>query len=277
MTRNDSEWVNDLFAAEARDCTPASAQHAACVLYVPVLRNTEATRRCASVLSEGELDRADLFVTEDGKAHFKQRRAFRRYCGALVLGSPQPLSQIVFKETEQGRPYLPDVPGVWFSFSSCRFGFLGAWSSTHAIGVDIEDHTRNLEATELAQRFFSPVEANAVEGVGGLERLRTFFQLWSLKEAALKSIGEGLPFGLDAFQFELAPNLRVVHAPRGHRDSERFDAHMIEGTHGCAALVIHEGFPRLKNNLTAATADRPSKRQKKRDEMDFLYDPLAGM
>lgn len=277
MTRNDSEWVNDLFAAEARDCTPASAQHAAYVLYVPVLRDPEASRRCASVLSDGELERADLFVTEDGMDHFKQRRAFRRYCGALVLGSPQPLSQIVFKETEQGRPYLPDLPVVWFSFSSCRFGFLGAWSSTHAIGVDIEDHTRNLEAAELAQRFFSQAEAKAVEGVGGLTRLRTFFQLWSLKEAALKSIGEGLPFGLDAFQFELAPNLRVVHAPRGHGSSERFDAHMIEGTGSCAALVIHEGYPRSKNNLTAATADRPSEKQKQCDEMDFLHDPLAGV
>ena len=125
-----------------------------------------------SVLSDIELQRRDRFVTEDGKAHFKQRRAFRRYCGAFVLGSPQPLSRIVFQETEKGRPYLPDLPNVWFSFSSCRFGFLGAWSSTHRIGVDLEDQTRNSEAAELAQQFFSQAEVTAVKVVGGLARLR---------------------------------------------------------------------------------------------------------
>ena len=61
---------------------------------------------------------------------------------------------------------------------------------------------------------------------------------WSLKEAALKSIGEGLPMGLDAFQFELAPNLRVVRVPRDHGGPERFRAHVIDGTDSCAALVI---------------------------------------
>jgi phosphopantetheinyl transferase len=238
MTRSDSDWVNDLFAARARDRTPASARHAAYVLYAPVSRDPEASTRCASVLSDTELQRADRFVTEDGKAHFKQRRAFRRYCGAFALGWPRALSRMVFKETEKGRPYLPDLPDFWFSFSSCRFGFLGAWSSTHGIGVDLEDQTRNLEAAELAQRFFSEAEAKAVEGVGGLARLRTFFQLWSLKEAALKSIGEGLPFGLDAFEFELVPNLCVVHAPLDHGGPERFNAHVIEGTDSCAALVI---------------------------------------
>jgi 4'-phosphopantetheinyl transferase len=129
------------------------------------------------------------------------------------------------------------LPNVWFSFSSCRFGFLGAWSSTHRIGVDLEDQTRNLEAAELAQRFFSQAEAKVVKAVGGLARLRTFFQLWSLKEAALKSIGEGLPFGLDAFEFELAPNLRVVHAPPNYGGPERFTAQILEETDICAALV----------------------------------------
>ncbi len=234
---NGSEWVNDLFAKSACDWTPASAHHAAYVLYAPFSPDPEASRRCSSVLSDTELKRADRFVTEDGKAHFKQRRAFRRYCGAFVLGSPRPLSRIVFKETEKGRPYLPDLPDFWFSFSSCRFGFLGAWSSTHGIGIDLEDQTRKLEAAELAQQFFSEAEAKAVGEVGGLARLRTFFQLWSLKEAALKSIGEGLPFGLDAFEFELALNLRVVHAPRDHGGPERFNAHVIEGTNSCAALV----------------------------------------
>jgi 4'-phosphopantetheinyl transferase len=142
------------------------------------------------------------------------------------------------QETEKGRPYLPDLPDVWFSFSSCRFGFLGAWSPTHRIGVDLEDQTRNLEAAELAQQFFSKAEVKAVKAVGGLARLRTFCQFWSLKEAALKSIGEGLPFGLDAFEFELAPNLRVVHAPPEYGGPERFNAQIIEGTDICAALVI---------------------------------------
>ena len=196
------------------------------------------SRHCASVLSDTELRRADRFVNEYDKAQFKQRRAFRRFCAAAVLGSLQPLSQIVFEETGNGRPYLSDVPDIWFSFSSCRFGILGAWSSTHGVGVDVEDQTRDLEAVELAHRFFSGAEANAVERVDGLERLRTFFQFWNLKEAALKSIGEGLPFGLDAFEFELGPNLRVVRAPPDHGGPEQFSAHVIEGTGSCAALVV---------------------------------------
>jgi 4'-phosphopantetheinyl transferase len=149
----------------------------------------------------------------------------------------QPLPQIVFKETENGRPYLSDVPNFWFSFSSCGLGFLGAWSSTHGIGADLEDQTRNLEAVELAHRFFAEAEGNAVQRVDGLERLRIFYQFWCLKEAALKSIGKGLPFGLDAFEFELDPHLRIVQAPPDHGEPEQFEAHLIEGIDGCAALV----------------------------------------
>ena len=238
MTRDDSVRIADLFATGSRDLTPASARHAAYVLYAPVSRDPEVTRHCASVLSDTELHRADRFVNEYDKAQFKQRRAFRRFCGATALGSSRTLSQIVFEETEKGRPYLPDLPDFWFSFSSCRFGFLGAWSSTHGIGVDLEDQTRNLEAVELAHRFFSGAEANAVEGVSSLERLRTFFQFWSLKEAALKSIGEGLPFGLDAFKFELGPNLRVVHAPPDYGGPEQFAAHLIEGIDSCCAALV---------------------------------------
>lgn len=238
MTRDDTAWISDLFASCARDWTPVSARNEACVLYAPFVRNPEASRRCGSVLSESERQRAVRFVTEDGRAHFKQRRAFRRYCGAVALGSSRPLSELAFGETDTGHPYLPDAPGVWFSFSSCRFGFLGAWSSTHGIGVDLEDRTRSLEAAELAHRYFSAAEAKAVEEAGGLGRGQAFFRLWSLKEAALKSIGEGLPFGLAAFEFSLAPNLCIVHAPRAHGGPERFDAQVFEASDICAAFVI---------------------------------------
>ena len=236
MTWDASARVNNLFAASACDCTPAPARHIARVLFAPVSHDLEAVSCCASVLSDAEKRRAQSLLGEGGEAHFKQQRAFRRYCGAVAVDSALPLSRIAFEATEKGCPYLPELRGCWFSFSSCRLGYLAAWSSTHRIGVDIEDQTRHLEAAELAQAYFSRAEAKAVEGAG--ERTRPFFQLWTLKEAALKSIGEGLPFGLDAFEFELTPTLRVVHAPLDYGGPERFDAQTIHGTDICAALVI---------------------------------------
>ena len=238
MTGGDSQQVKNLFAANSRDLTPASVRHAAQVLYAPVSHCPKVTRLCSLILSEAELQRADRFVKQDDRALFTQRRAFRRFCGATVLGSSQPLSQIEFEKTENGRPHLAGLPDVWLSFSSCRFGFAGAWSRTHGIGIDCEDQTRKLEAAELAHQFFSEAEARAVEEPGGEVSHQTFFQLWSLKEAALKSIGEGLPFGLDAFEFSLVPGLRVVHAPPDSGGPERLSAYLIEGTESCIAMVI---------------------------------------
>jgi hypothetical protein len=54
------------------------------------------------------------------------------------------------------------------------------------------------------------------------DRIKDFFAFWSLKEAALKSRGEGLPYGPNAFEFELDPSLRVVHAPPDYGGPERF-------------------------------------------------------
>lgn len=243
MTRNESDWIRDWFDARTRILTLASAFSAGHVLYAPYAPDFAVSKRCAGVLSDAELRRSEGFATDRLTSHFNQRRAFRRYCGALACSLSRPLSRIIFAEKAKGRPYLPARPDLWFSFSSCRFGFLGAWSATHGIGIDVEDQTRDVDAAELARRFFTEAEAKAVEKAEGLARRQAFFQLWSLKEAALKSIGEGLPFGLDTFEFELAPHLRVVHTPREYGTPERFNVHVIERTNSCAAVVTRKrGF-----------------------------------
>ncbi len=239
-SRNDDKRIKNHFAAVSRDFTPTSVRHAAYVLYAPVSHDPEITRQCVSVLSPTELHRADRFVNEYDKAHFKQRRAFRRFCAVTALGLSRALAQIDFTETENGRPYVAELPGFWFSFSSCRSGFLAAWSSTHGVGVDLEDQTRNLDAVEIARQFFSDAEASVVENASGLKRLRAFYKFWTLKEAALKSIGEGLPFGLDTFEFELDPNPRVVNAPPDHGGPEQFYADEIKGIDSCAAVVMRQ-------------------------------------
>jgi phosphopantetheinyl transferase len=238
MSRYHSDLLSDFFTANTHDLTPASVRHITRLLYVPISTDQEVTRRCASILSGTELERADRFALPGDRTLFKQRRAFRRFCGALALGSSRQLSQISFDQTENGRPHLSGLPDFYFSFSSCRFGFLGAWSASHAIGVDLEDQTRTLEAVELAQQLFTAAEAEAVDGFVGPASPRAFFHLWSLKEAALKSIGEGLPFGLNTFEFELEPNPRLVHAPRDLGGPAKFNTHLIEIADSCVALVI---------------------------------------
>jgi len=236
-TRNSSNRIRDHFVSSSIDLTPASRRQHVRVLYAPISDDPEVTRYCDSILSARELQRAERFIAGRDQIQFKQRRAFRRFCTALAIDSTQPLSEVVFSETKNGRPYLSELPDIWFSFSSCRFGFIGAWSSTLGVGVDVEDQTKNLKASELAQQFFTVAEAKAIEYPGGVVSLRTFFKYWSLKEAALKSIGEGIPFGLDAFEFELDQVPRIVHAPLGHGGPGQFMAHMLDGIDHCAALV----------------------------------------
>lgn len=240
MTRADSDWLGAFFTANTRDWTPACERRTVRVLYAPISQDPDATSRCASVLSEAERAKADRYVTQDGSAHFKQRRAFRRYCGSLASGSTRPLSRIDFDVSAKGRPYLAELPELWFSFSSCPHGFVGAWSATHAVGVDIEDQDRRLEPLELAQRYFSSAEAVFLTESDGPVQRRNFFILWCLKEAALKSIGEGLPFGLDAFEFELSLKPRLIHAPCGYGGPKVFRPHVIEENRSCAALIVRD-------------------------------------
>ena len=238
MTQSPSVRVKDCFSARSRDITPVAMCHTAQVLYAPVYNNPEFTRTCASLLSEGEQRRSERFARAADRSLFLQRRAFRRFCGAQLLGNSQSLSQVEFVETEKGRPYLRELPNHWFSFSSWRGGYLGAWSASHAIGVDIERRVPDPGATDLARKYFSPAEASLVQGPDGQAKVQAFFELWTLKEAALKSIGEGLPYGLHAFEFELDPDLRIVRIPPGHGGPEQFCVHLVPGAENCTAIVL---------------------------------------
>ena len=238
IAEDSNNQVYAHFNSGAFDLTQPSSRHVATILYAPVSNDPVISEQCASVLSKPELQRAIRFANKNEKTHFKQRRAFRRYCAAIALGSVQPLSQFDFEVTEKGRPFLSGAPDFWFSFSSCRSGFLGAWSSTHRIGVDIEEPTKRLEAKELARQYFSTGEANVVEKSCDLARQRFFLKFWCLKEAALKSIGEGLPFGLDTFEFSLSPTLQVIDAPSEHGGPGQFSAHFLEINEQYAALII---------------------------------------
>ena len=239
MSTSSEQRIANLFAVRARDVTPAPLRGIARVLYLPALDYEGMKRHFGNVLSEAERQRASRFARAEDATRFLQRRAFRRFCGALALGGGRALASISFDETRSGSPHLAEAPGHRFSFSSCRSGIVGAWSSTHGLGVDIEDRTQHLEPVAAAEFYFTRCEARFV-ATSGRSCTDTFLQFWCLKEAALKSIHQGMPYGLNAFGFELAPVIRVVRAPPRHGGAARFGAYWLNGTSAWAALVIHE-------------------------------------
>lgn len=246
MTMDVDNTVKSHFMTHVCNLTPACLRHAVHVLFAPVSDDPNISDLCVSVLSKSERQAMERKSVSGQRAEFAQRRAFRRFCAATALESAKPLSELVFEETDKGRPYLRNKPRLCFSFSSCRFGMLGAWSSAYGVGVDVEDRTRVLEVLDLSRQFFSVAETSTIEKLSGTARLKAFYQLWSLKEAALKSIGEGLPFGLDAFKFELHPSPRCLDTPAEYGGPDQFYAHDLTGSRMSAALVARDMAGELK-------------------------------
>ncbi len=90
-----------------------------------------------------------------------------------------------------------------FNVSHSGDAMLLAVSREHDIGVDLEFSRRPRRVVELAQRWFDPVEAAALQRVPEASRQTEFLRLWTCKEAALKADGGGISTGLRRVTFKM--------------------------------------------------------------------------
>ena len=102
----------------------------------------------------------------------------------------------------QGKPYLPDRPGVHFSLSHSGDYVLCALSDSE-LGCDVETPRRCDLA--LASRFFHAEEAAWLFSLPQAEQKAAFLRLWTLKESYIKALGLGLALPLDSFCILPAP------------------------------------------------------------------------
>jgi 4'-phosphopantetheinyl transferase len=97
---------------------------------------------------------------------------------------------------EQGKPYLPGRPNVYFSLSHSGEYVLCALSDAE-IGCDVE-RLRKVDLA-LASRFFHPEEAAWLFSLPRKEQKAAFLRLWTLKESYGKALGLGLNLPLNEF------------------------------------------------------------------------------
>lgn len=103
-----------------------------------------------------------------------------------------------FSYGEQGKPYLPDYPGVHFNLSHSG-SYVAIAVGEVRLGVDVEVNSRN--ALAVAKRCFHESEyQRLLHYKNEPEQLnRLFKRYWTMKEAYIKYRGEGMRIPLSSF------------------------------------------------------------------------------
>jgi 4'-phosphopantetheinyl transferase len=165
------------------------------VLYTAL---TTAPGRGLETLDEQERARASRFRSAELRDWFIAVHCFLRQVLGHYLNTPP--VEIRFHFRPQGKPELADDSNIRFNLSHTRNLAVLAVARGREVGVDVEDLRVNLDMLGLAQRYFSPAEAQWVESAPPEERAEAFFTCWTGKEAYVKGRGDGLSFRLDRFQ-----------------------------------------------------------------------------
>jgi 4'-phosphopantetheinyl transferase len=142
-----------------------------------------------------ELARAERIASAPRRRRFLARRWAARALLAEETGAAA--AELVLErrcercgELHPATPLLADGREVWWSATSSA-GLGAVAIASRRVGIDLEKRVERRRQEALARRFYSEGErlamARATSG---------FLELWTLKEAYLKALGEGLPGGL---------------------------------------------------------------------------------
>ena len=202
--------------------------------------------RFDAILSEAEKGRAARFVFPADRERFAVAHGLLRLVLGAYLGrSPRSLEL----DAEQG--IKPRLPADELKFNLSRSGSLAllAVSANAELGADLERVRPLKDMMDVARRFFAPSEYADLQGVAPDDQRRSFFDCWTRKEAFVKALGEGLPFGLDRFRVSLKKGepaaLLEVDGRSGEQSPWRIDD-LSWGAEYAAALAVKLAHPKLR-------------------------------
>ena len=183
----------------------------------------------------------------------EQRRAPLHALLAAYLGIEA--EQLSVVDDAFGRPALGPAhqPTLGFNWSHSGPHALVALGRHVAPGIDVEQQRARPRALEIARRFFSTEEADALAALPPDLRSAAFLDLWTAKEAVLKALGRGLAFGLH--------RLSIAHTDAGlalrrleHDDVNAWQLRPLALDAALVAALAWRGAPRQIRHFRLANA-----------------------
>jgi 4'-phosphopantetheinyl transferase len=149
------------------------------------------------VLNEEERARAARFYFDaDRRRSIVARGALRLLLGRYLA---REAADLRFTEGTHGKPSLLDAELELNVSHSGDFAAI-AFAAHSPVGVDVEWEKPMSSMSDLAKRFFTPAEAEAVLRARAEDAASIFFDTWTAKESVIKAVGVGLSVGLGSFR-----------------------------------------------------------------------------
>jgi len=160
-----------------------------------------------AVLSKTEIERAGRFRFDIDRNRFIYSHCFLKTILARYLNVAP--SQVTFIYNQYGKPYLAESfqkSNLQFNISHSKERVLMGLRTGEEIGVDLEWIQPDFVTNEVAEYHFAPGEVFKFKNVAEKDRVRTFFSIWTRKEAFIKAVGKGVSFGLEKFEVSIDPD-----------------------------------------------------------------------
>ena len=158
-------------------------------------------RECRGELARGQ-----------GKTRGRERLLSRALAGASIAHVRGKASNTIhLHRSPHGRPQWADGASLEFNVSHSRDLMVCALADLPHLGIDVEHKKRRVNL-DVARRFFSARETAWLEALPPWDQAGAFLRLWTLKEAYVKAVGEGMArVPLDQFDFDLAKQRFQAH------------------------------------------------------------------
>ena len=138
-------------------------------------------------LSSDEVERADRYHFLKDKNRFIICRGLLRFLLSNQLEITP--SKIEFKKDKNKKPYLSHQKPIHFNVSHSENYALIAIGDV-SVGVDVEYVSKDFDFTDILNHVFSDSEKYTIEN--STNKRRTFYNLWTRKEAFVKATGKGI-------------------------------------------------------------------------------------
>jgi 4'-phosphopantetheinyl transferase len=200
----------------------------------------------APLLSQDEYKRAERFHRPSDRRRFIAGRGIlRKIVSAYLARAPD---EIRFVYNKYGKPFISDdqnLGALGFNLSHSNGMALYAVTQGRRVGIDVEYMRDDFATLEVAERFFSKDEFEALKRIQIIQRTKAFFNCWSRKESYIKAIGMGVSYPLEGFTVSLAPNgtPALLKVDADATEAARWKMYELDVAEGYAAALIVENPP----------------------------------